>query len=197
MGVTNSLYTKFLKTLLPKGDAWTRALDSNWHKFLSAIADELVRVHTRGGVDLLKELYPATSLELLDDWERILNLPDDCIGEAVSTQDRRNQILYRLTNQGGQSPQFFIDLAAQLGYTITITEFDQFRAGISVAGDALTNGDWCFAWQVNAPDNTVNYFRAGLSTAGDPLAYWNNDPLECIINRAKPAHTVVLFAYGA
>jgi len=197
MGVSVSQYTKFLKTLLPKGEAWNRAINSTWHNFLTAMADELVRVHTRGGVDLLRELFPATSLELLDDWERILGLPDDCIGEATSTQDRRAQILYRLTNQGGQSPQFYIDLALTLGFTVTVTEFDQFQAGISRAGDLLTNGEWRRAWQINAPANTVTYFRAGLSTAGDPLAYGNNDPLECIINRAKPAHTIVLFSYGA
>ncbi len=196
MTATNSTYTKFLKTLLPKGDAWNRSPGSVWHTFLSAIADELVRLHNRGGVDLLRELYPATSLELLDDWERILGLPDDCIGEATSTQDRRAQILYRLTNRGGQSPQFYIDLALQLGFVVTITEFNQFRAGISRAGDALTNGAWVFTWQVNAPAQTVTYFRAGVSTAGDPLAYGNNDSLECIINRAKPAHTIVLFSYG-
>lgn len=193
---TNSQYTKLLKTLLPKGDAWNRAAGTIWQDFLSSFAEELVRIHLRAENDFLRELNPATSLEMLPDWERILGLPDECIGAAVSTEDRRNQILYRLTNQGGQSKQFFIDLAATLGYTITITEFKQFRAGISVAGDALTNGDWVFTFQVNAPDNTVTYFKAGISAAGDPLAYWSNEPLECIINRAKPAHTLAIFAYG-
>jgi uncharacterized protein YmfQ (DUF2313 family) len=64
-----------------------------------------------------------------------------------------------------------------------------------VVGDALTNGDWVFAWQVNTESDTIDLFRVGYSAVGDPLSTSRADALECVINRLKPAHTVVLFNY--
>ena len=106
-------------------------------------------------------------------------------------------VVQRLISQGSINPEFYIDVAEALGFEVTITEFRPFRAGLSVAGDALTNGDWVFAWQMNAPAETVNYFKAGSGSAGEPLAYWGNDILECVIERLAPAGTIVLFSYGS
>jgi len=159
------------------------------------MADELSRADGRAA-DLLRELDPRTTVELLTDWETALGLPDACVPAGQTIQQRRSAVVAKYTSLGGQSRQFYIDLAAALGYTITITEFRPFRAGISVAGDPLTNGDWIFAWQVNAPETTIFEFRAGQSTAGEPLRNWGNDELECAISAVKPAHTEVLFAYG-
>lgn len=34
-----------------------------------------------------------------------------------------------------------------------------------------------------------------MMQADDPLAYWGDQLIECVINRHRPAHTTVLFAY--
>lgn len=188
-------YTSFLKTLLPPGRAWARASISTVSKFLEGLAAEMVRLDQRTG-DLLLEADPRATAELLPEWERMLGLPDGCSGLAITLQERRAAILAKLITKGAISKQFFIDLAASLGFEITITEFRPFRAGHSCAGDALTNGDWVVAWRVNAPSQTVKYFRAGQSCAGEPLATWGNDVLECKISKRIPAGTIVLFAYG-
>ena len=60
----------------------------------------------------------------------------------------------------------------------------------------MTNDGWQFVWQVNAPEASIVEFDAGRSSAGEPLRSWGNELLECVINRLKPAHTYVLFAYG-
>ena len=138
----------------------------------------------------------ATTNQLLPNWERVLGLPDDCSELGESTTIRRLNVLAKLATRGGQSPQYFIDVAAALGYTIAITEFDVFRAGVSSAGDPVYSEEWEYAWQVNAPETTVVYFAASTSVAGDPLADWGNDRLECVITNLKPAHTHVLFAYA-
>ena len=96
---------------------------------------------------------------------------------------------------GDQSRQYYIDVAARLGYQITITEFDTFEAG-DHAGDLVNGENWRYAWRVNAPEVTITEFIAGGSSAGDPLRDWGNEQLECVINRLKPAHTLAQFAYG-
>jgi uncharacterized protein YmfQ (DUF2313 family) len=189
-------YVAFLKTLLPRGKIWSVSSGSNLEKLLQAMGDELVRIDGRASRDLLSELDPRETNELLSDWERICGLPDPCLGTAGTLEDRRNNIVTKLASRGGQSPAYFIAVAAAVGFVITITEFRQFRAGISKSGDALTNGPWAFAWQVNtATDTLTARFRAGRSRAGDPLSSSRAEALECVITRLKPAHTTVLFNY--
>lgn len=195
MGVKLERYTRLLKRLLPRGKAWLAEPGSDLEKLLEGTAVELERVDDRASIDLLNEADPSTTNELITDWERVTGIPDGCIVQETTLPKRREQVLSKLSARGGQSPQFFIDLAEQLGFTITISEFREFKAGESKAGDPLTNGDWVHTWRVNSAESTVTYFRAGINAAGDPIAVWGNDVLECVMKKKKPAHTIVQFSY--
>jgi len=193
---TVSDYIAQLRGLLPRGVAWGNG--SNLNNLITAMADELVRVDSRA-VALHDEADPKTTNELLSDWERLAGLPDNCTGMLAETvQQRRADLLSKLTQQGGQSPQYFIDLAEMLGYTVTITEFRPFRVGISTVGQNLYGEDWIFSWRVNASAVApLTYFRTGQSTVGEPLvSVQANNVLECAISRASPAHTNLIFAYS-
>lgn len=196
MGLTSDSFLRSLQGLLPRGRAWTREPGADLTLFLQAIADEFCRIDARA-TDLIRELDPRQASELLEDYERLLALPDECTGEATSITQRRNEIILKLTSQGAINRQFYIDLALNLGYTITIYEYREFRAGLSVAGDPVSNGDWVHVWRVNAPAAVGQFFSAGQNVAGDPLAVYSDGVLECVINKRKPAETIVLFAYGA
>jgi uncharacterized protein YmfQ (DUF2313 family) len=130
---------------------------------------------------LLAEMIPATAGESLPDWERVLDLPDPCTGPLATIQARRQAVVIKDGAGGGLSRQYYIDLAASLGYAITIDE--------GVNGDPYT-------WRVTAGAVPIKYFRAGASAAGDRLQEWGEPLLECVIRRLKPAHTDVIFAYG-
>lgn len=188
-------YLVQLQALLPEGGAWPREPDAALTRLLSAFADEFARVDSRARA-LIEEADPRTTLELLPDWERLLALPDSCVPDAQTLQQRRAAVLAKLVTLGGQSRSYFIGLAAALGYEVSITEFRPFRAGMSSAGDPLTGGDWVHTWRVNGPENTIRNFAAGQSNAGEPIRSWGNAQLECVIDRFKPAHTILQFAYG-
>ena len=188
-------YKTMLQNLLPQGLAWPREQQTNMDDFLLSLAGEPERVDGRVQ-DMLTEAYPLTTSELLTDWERVTGLPEECEGLGETVQIRREAVHTKLSSIGGQSPGFYIDTAANLGFTITITEFRPFVAGDD-AGDSVYGDDWAYAWQVNAPEETVRYFDAGSGSAGEPLATWGNELLECVINRLKPAHTIVIFAYSS
>jgi len=146
---------------------------------------------------LIDEADPRVTSELLADWERVLGLPDSCAGGAAMTvSQRRNRVLDKLRKVHGQSRQFYLDLAAMLGYTDTsITEFRPMSCGapcdLPVYGE-----DWRFAWQVN----TVNALAVYQMRVGDPcdspLRSWLSSELQCRLNKLKPANTVVLMNYG-
>ncbi|VVO86756.1 YmfQ family protein [Pseudomonas fluorescens] len=189
-------YLEQQKTLLPPGQAFPREAGTTLHDLLDGMSIELARVDGRGE-SLPIEANPASTNEMLGDWERVAGLPDKCSGVLEETlQGRKNALLTKLTSTGGQSPGYFIELAASLGYDVTIEEFRPFRAGLSRAGDPLTNGAWVFTWRIHAAETSVISFRAGVSAAGERLRTWGNDTLECKLNQLKPAHTIALFAYG-
>ncbi len=190
-------YMTLLRNLLPPGLAFPREPGTDIEKLLLGCAAELSRLESRADA-LAVEVNPLDTNELLSDWERAAGLPDKCSGNLETTiQGRRNALIAKLTANGGQSEEYFVEIAANLGYTITISTFNPFRVGLSVVGDALTNGPWQFAWVINAPETTVITFKVGMSAVGEALRTWGNDTLECKIRQLAPAHTVPIFSYGA
>ena len=180
--------------LTPTGGAFPADDSTNWVKLLDAFSQTFARIDANA-VLLMNESFPDTTTQLLPNWERVAGLPDACSNANDTIEVRRFNLLTKLTSRGGQSKAYFIQLAATLGYTITITELRPFRTGKSRTGDGLCGTDFWFSWQINSQLNTVNYFRAGKSSADDPLAFWSNTRLECFMNRVKPAHTLLSFVY--
>ncbi|MGU7784874.1 YmfQ family protein [Burkholderia sp. PU8-34] len=183
-----------IQALLPRGQVWSRDPDAVQTKTLAGIAPSYERNTARANY-LLVDAFPGTTYELLPEWESTLGLPDPCAGESPTIQQRRNQVVARLANSGGQSIPYFETLAENLGYDSAIENHAPFRCGQSTAGQPVGNTDWFSAWTVHAPQSTVVRFAAGQSTAGEPLGAWGNAVLECEIRAIAPAHSVVLFAY--
>ncbi|MFG6462248.1 YmfQ family protein [Roseateles sp. DXS20W] len=192
---TEEEYRDALAALLPTGGAWPRDPQSQLMRFVGGLAAELARLDARAAL-LLAETDPAATTELLPDWERVVGLPDPCVTLAQTVAQRRQALEGRLTAVGGQSRRFFVQLAARLGYAITIDEFAS-AAAATAAGITFTGDGWAHTWRVNVPTSvSVTPFRAGAGAAGEPLRAWSNEVLECQFNRYKPAHTRVLFAYA-
>lgn len=196
MGMSRADYLSQMQALLPQGPAWPREPAALLTRLLDAFADEFARIDARAD-QLIDEADPRTTYELLADWERVTGLPGTCAllaGIDFTVEQRRAALVTKLTERGGQSRAYFIALAARLGFTVTITEYHEW----SVLDDVealLCGADWNFAWQVNAPLNTVIDWTVE-SDVEMPFAVWGNALLECAISEDKPAHTVALFAYS-
>ena len=127
----------------------------------------------------------------------MLGLPDECSDSAEDTvEERRAAVLAKLVGIGGQSPQYFLDVAADLGFEITIEELSPFLIG-DLIGDPLYDEAWRFTWIVNASEFTIRSFLVGSSRIGEPLRTWGNEVLECVFARLKPAHTRIQHTYGS
>lgn len=194
MGLTLSAadYLAQLQALLPPGPAWGREQTAVLTRLLDAWAAEFGRLHGRVG-SLMAEAEPRSTAEMLGDWERCLALPDACSTSASSFAERRAAVVAKLVGIGGQSPAYYIALAASLGYAITITEFRPHSVDDDVEYP-ITGEAWAHTWQVNAAQDTVRDLLVTDDVAM-PLAVWGNALLECAISRTKPAHSIVLFAY--
>lgn len=188
-------YSSQIAKLFPRGLAWFFDNGKTNKKLVDVLATEASIVDA-AACSFIDEFFPDTTSAFLSDWERVAGLPGECDELAETVSLRRKDLKQKLTSRGGQSPQYFIDLAAALGFTITITEFKPFMVSKNAVGDALWNEDWWFAWQVNAPLNTVDYFSVGQNAVGDPLASWGNERLECVLEHEKPGQTELIFAYS-
>jgi len=191
-------YRSFLLNLWPQGRAWNREFESLLYLITEGLSVEFTRLETRA-LELLRELDPRTTFELLSEWESMLGIPDECQSVSGTNEERLRAILLKLTQRGGNalSKQAMIDLAASVGYTVEIEEpgANLFRCGVSRCGDRLYGSLWKFWFQVITESYVTSQFRAGTNRAGDRLRSFQNTELECVIGRAKPAHTNAQFIY--
>lgn len=190
-------YAAQLSQLLPQGAAWPREAGTVLAELLGGLAQDPARLDAAMHA-LLAELDPSQALLLLGEWEAMCGLPDECSQPGETIAERRAAVVAKLTALGGQSPDYFAELATLLaGAPCTVREYRPFRAGRSAASDLLSGGDWVHTFAIHAPETPVRSFRAGQSAAGEPLRTWGNERLECTIRRLAPAHTIVKFYYGS
>lgn len=186
-------YQAALQALLPPGRAWSRDPAAVQNKVMAGLAPSYVRLDARAQT-LLVDAFPGSTVELLPEWEASTGLPDPCEGDDQVVQQRRQRVVNRLVNTGGQSKAYFIGVIESLGFTDAgITEYTPFKADVSVADSAVYDESWAFAWTLNVPGLRTFDFVADVSTADEPLLIISDDVIVCTIEALKPAHTLVIY----
>lgn len=144
------------------------------------LSAEALLYSTLDGViaDLVSAIDPESATDMLADWERVYALTP---GSGDTLQQRRQNVMAALAETGGLSREYFINLAAALGYDITIEEPD----------DPM----WRWIVNVNGTPEQTYYFRVDESSVGDRLEESGDPDLETLFNRLKPAHTECVFNY--
>jgi uncharacterized protein YmfQ (DUF2313 family) len=196
------------QALMPKGQAWARDLRAVLRRTSDGLAWFWGYVDGRVADLLLRESDPQQTVELLPEWETAFGLPDECFPETQTIGERQKMLVQKMTWQGGQSRQYFIDVMAWLGFTIIIREWSPFMAGVSRCGDTTPPGEDTYRWHIGPPEGRfvwavqVGYqglvwFRAAAGQAGvDPhLKFLNPLAVECLLMRWKPAQTWIYFDF--
>lgn len=97
-----------------------RIANSNLRKLLEGLAWELFRAN--GYLrDYSEQVLPDQTAKFLDEWESALGIPDHCLDGQGSDDERRRDILVKLSALGVQTAQDFVNLAALFGVDVTIT----------------------------------------------------------------------------
>jgi uncharacterized protein YmfQ (DUF2313 family) len=180
--------------LLPRGRVWRRDPGST----LSALMLALAPTYTRGmqaAAQVLIDARPATTENLLVEWEESLGLPDACTAANPSVEQRKAAVRAKWGARGSLTIAYFIALAANLGFTITITEFTPFTVD-QPCDEALCEPEWSYVWQVNAPEVVTFYFAVDESGVDDPLEVYDAGELVCRIRADAPAETIVFFTFS-
>jgi uncharacterized protein YmfQ (DUF2313 family) len=180
MSYNSDAYFKLLQHLLPRGTLWTRNKNSGLSQFLQGAADELSRFDARED-DLILEMDSRTTTELIEKWEEEYGLPEAGEELAPTLAERRADVLEKKLQQGRQDKQYFIDLAAALGYTVTIVEHTPGWCGLMTVGEPCGDQTNLFIWTML------------IEIDSDILP--DIKKLEQKINDVKPGHTRVLFNF--
>jgi len=191
---TKEQYAEVFQKLMPRGKLFDFQDADLFYDFSLAVGENFSDFDLRCD-NLLTEIYPTTTVELLNNWETEYGLPDSCSQPDDSEETRRKLLLAKYNALGGQTPAYYISLAAYLGYTITITEFNTFRTNINKTNDVLYGEDWMWTWQVNVAEETGIYFKTNQATANEKLIDFGNERLICFLEKYKPSHTLVIFNY--
>ncbi|WP_122845565.1 YmfQ family protein [Pseudomonas viridiflava] len=184
-------YVEQLQALLPPGPAWDPERVPEVQQLIAGLSHEFARIDGRA-FDLLNEMDPATVSELVPDWERVMNLPDPCLGLKPLFEDRRLSVRQRLVAVGGQNAAFYVGIAVSQGYPdVSITEFRTPRMGRSRFGQAHF-GTWNaqFMWTLNTGGRQRLGRRFGASYWGERFGVNPGTAIECLIRRAAPAHGI-------
>ena len=184
-------YAEQLQALLPPGPAWDSERVPEVQQLIAGLSHEFARIDGRA-FDLLNEMDPASVSELVPDWERVMNLPDPCLGLKPLFEDRRLSVRQRLVAVGGQNAAFYVGIAVSQGYRdASVTEFRTPRMGRSRFGQAHF-GTWNaqFMWTLNTGGRQRLGRRFGASYWGERFGVNPGTAIECLIRRAAPAHGI-------
>jgi uncharacterized protein YmfQ (DUF2313 family) len=180
--------------LAPRGRVWRRDPSSNLSAVLLALAPTYTR-NAEAAAQVLLDASPVTTTNLLSEWESSLGLPDGCTAASPSVQQRQAAVAAKWGARGGLTIAYFVALAAELGFAITITEYSP--SCVDMACDLpLSEPDWCFVWEVTAAGVIGFYFSVDVSGVDDPLETYDSGELVCRITADAPAETFVFFTFG-
>lgn len=148
-------------------------------QFWLAYAELLATLNQRA-CDLVEEMFCDTVSELLDEWYADLGLPDGC-GPWRTLCEKVNAV-------GGCTIAYLVGLAADLGWTIEVTEPD----GTILVNVLLSQSPAYVAAGVQ--EARAGAARTGFNYAA-PQCPPGAETVVCLIKRFKPANIAVQFAY--
>lgn len=178
--------------LTPRGPAWgtdevgdgqraAPVMRRVWRAVAAWVADLNAREF-----EVAVQCFPSAITFALPDWERELALPDPCRASANTVANRIASVQQRFGALGGQSREYFICLAAALGYDIVIEEPTQFFCDESeiIAGDIVEGYLLCDDGRCDDEAETFALFKPP-GVYGDEVAggvtedYFNCDDGAC------------------
>jgi uncharacterized protein YmfQ (DUF2313 family) len=185
-------HTDSLSAFLPGGCLF-EAKDiagTNLRKTLTGLSGELKRMED-ALIQFTSEYDPSKTTSFITEWERMVGIPDACFDTSGTIEERRKHIVAKsFKSLGVATEQDFIDLAAFLGFTITIEHPEEF----------LLPYDVPFTPEVGLPRSRFVMIinGSGISENNPPydvpfIPGGGSNILTCLFDKLKPANTLIIY----
>lgn len=197
---TDSNQQETLASFVPNGRPFLakRFPQAKLYKLLWGLALECGRAEgLLNDITLEHEIYQTTYL--IEEWERALGIPDECIPVGSTIERRRDMVLLKLGAMGLQSEQDWIDFIAILGYTATIRQGTCYGIFPYTCTFPLyifnQPSDARFDWEITVIGADVPCIFP-FSTLF-PICFSDNitNILTCLFNKLKPKNTNLRIVY--
>lgn len=157
-------------------------------KLLMAFGHEIYNFYERVN-NLVNEVIPGLSNELLLEWEIDLGLPDECSSNLGNLEQRQDAAHVKYTQKySGMSKSFFLEYAEGMGSAITISDLatsGPFRVNKARVNRTPEDGiDGARLWSAQA---TFKFIVKILETDS------NKNYLHCRFLQMKPAHMQMIW----
>lgn len=118
---TKEEQTKSLADFLPNGKVFGGKLQdgTTLNRLLLGLGVEIFRAENKMN-ELGVEHDIAETTLLIEEWESALGIPDDCFDQDGTLEERRNQVITKLTALGISTREGFEALAAQFGFVVRV-----------------------------------------------------------------------------
>lgn len=121
MGHSVAQWTNSVLAQMPRGILWQRATSLDLYKYTQGYAPRLESAEASAD-SLLLEMRPETTLQLLDEWEEYLGLPECTLEPVSSIEYRRAAVAEKYHRKGGLQAWNIQKLATDLGFTVAVNE---------------------------------------------------------------------------
>lgn len=162
-------------------------------KVLSGLAVEFLRQR-----DKLNEVYseydPNNTTKFIEEWEDLVGIPDECLTNTGTLEQRRQNILLKLAGANASTEQQFKDVATVLGFDVQITN------AIDIATFPLTL-PFILVNQSEAPFIIVITLQESVNanilplTLPFELASDKSEILKCFFEKLKPSQCSIYYRY--
>lgn len=113
-------WTHVLQQLMPVGKAWSRDASSDLHRLVNTLAKRYQRAEVNAH-KLRSEMRPETTVQMMDDWETYLGLPE-CSSSNITFEARRAAVVEKHHRKGGLAAWQIQKLCEDLGFEVEVKE---------------------------------------------------------------------------
>ena len=181
---------------MPEGLIWEakQKLGSNFRNLLAGLCVEIARLEDKQN-EIYDEMLPSQTDALISEWEALAGIPDECFPIANTIEERRENLVLKLTASMNGTKEDFENLAAVLGITVIVM-------------DATSENTFPWSWphifygsEEDAAFTMVVKFIGVQSPSTFPWSWphiFGTDttlPIRCLFNKLRPANVKIVYQY--
>jgi len=186
-----------LKKLLPRGRAWDTYIGGVRHAFFWAVA-VILQAADAAVCSLGRQWFCATTDTLLPVWLAEYGFPDPC--------DPYADLCAKVRAIGGQTCDYFVGVAAEIGFAISCIPICGAQAGCAQAGCSQAGPKYGPGYLVFAVSESGSTSIGQQATPPQAGCYQSGQPnrcgvdltsLDCVMQRICPAHRQIVYVIVA
>lgn len=145
-------------------------------------------------MDLLVDIFPATSENFIVEWQRTLGIPRCDEPMLTDLTQQQNQIVSRLVQTGGQSIPYFKSVSLALGYPLLFQEFYPATCTGTCVQEIFSENSMYYFAAVSS-EHIVVTSATCVGECTQQLKSWGSELLQCTMDHIWPAEAVPIWVY--